>query len=298
MLTLLVSVLATAYFVVPELLSRFILRFFMIRKVITSPRGEEVVRAAAWALIPLTLAWITRNRFWLTMPTPVGSSLRSVFTILYTDKSFPERQSEFFQAFGVFIQANVCLLSRIYFIVILGCVCLGIATRKFGYLREKTKGHRFVSKCLHWAVIPRISEWHVALSPMLLYNPKQYSIEIDAMTKTGILYRGAVHEKSIAADGTLQTVILSSPERFNYEDYVRARTAYEQLPDKSIGKPLREDYWRKIPGEMFLIAGSDVTSVNVRHVAGTMSAVNPQEDSELIGLLKELNGHLKTYKNL
>jgi hypothetical protein len=64
---------------------------------------------------------------------------------------------------------------------------------------------------------------------MLLNDQKQLSIEIDVMTKSGTLYRGAVSEKNIGTDGSLQTLILAGAERFLYTDYVRARTKYEEL---------------------------------------------------------------------
>jgi hypothetical protein len=293
MLTLLVTVLATAYFVAPELLSRFILGFFLVRKAMNSPKGEELVRGSFWALIPLMLAWLTRNFLTLKMPPSAAESLQGVFAGLFSDKSFSDHTPEFFKSFAVFARANACLLVRAYFIVLVASIALGILTRKFGYFRSIVKRHSLCSKVLHWTILPRISEWHVALSPMLLDNPRQYVIEVDVMTKSGTLYRGAVHEKNIAGDGSLQTLILASPDRFLYADFLRDRSEYQKLEDKSAAKkPAVADYWRQIPGEMFLIVGSDIISVNVRHVGDTVSAVNPKEDDELIRLLKQLTDRL------
>jgi hypothetical protein len=124
---------------------------------------------------------------------------------------------------------------------------------------------------------------------MLLNDQKQYSIEVDVMTKSGTLYRGAVSEKNIASDGRLQTLILAGAERFLYADYLRARTKYEELPTKNPdAKPNREKYWRKIPGVAFFLVGDDIASINVRHVSA-VADVEPKEDPKLKDILEQLS---------
>jgi hypothetical protein len=289
MLTLLVTVLATAYFVVPELLSRYILSFFLVRKVMNSPRGEELVRGAFWAVGPLAIAWLTRNSLLLRVPATAGASVQTVFTSLYSDTLFAQNPAAFFGAFATFARMNFDLLARAYFIVAIGSAAIGVTARKFGWVREHTKRHLLLSKLIHWLVLPRISEWHLALSPMLLNDQKQYSIEVDVMTKSGTLYRGAVSEKNIASDGRLQTLILAGAERFLYADYLRARTKYEELPTKNPdAKPNREKYWRKIPGVAFFLVGDDIASINVRHVSA-VADVEPKEDPKLKDILEQLS---------
>ena len=128
---------------------------------------------------------------------------------------------------------------------------------------------------------------------MLLKDPKQYSVSVDVMTKGGVLYRGAVNEKAIGPDGKLETLILTSVDRFLHPEFVRARTAYESLDEKvPEKKPVADTYWRRIPGELFLITGSEISTVNVRHVS-TVSSSNPSEDEELIKILANLNDKLQ-----
>ncbi len=251
------------------------------------------MRGALWALLPLLLAWWTRNWPVYAMPSNILANVRIVSSSLYSEKSFDQQANIFFGAAKIVAAANFCLLSRIYLFVTLASATLGMMARDFGRLRTRVADHRILSKMLHALVLPRISEWHLALSPMLLANPRQYSVGVDVMTKGGVLYRGNVNEKVIGQDGTLQTLILTSVDRFLYSEFTRARTAYESLPNKKDAKkPLNEEFWRHIPGELFVIVGSEVTSVNVRHVSTVFSA-KPNEDAELSKILVSLNDKLQ-----
>lgn len=292
MLPLLVTVLATAYFVVPDLLYRFVFGLFLIRKVMNAPRNEELMHGAFWSLIPLSLAWTTRR--WLTFrfPASVGVATQQVFSCLHNDKIFEISRPNFFSAFEVFTAANFALLARVYLFVVVCSVGLGLMARNFGNLRLKAKPHPRISKALHAIVLPRISEWHFALSSMLLADPQQYCVSVDVRLKGGLLYRGNVSEKKIASDGTLQTLILSSVQRFLQPDFDRDLLKFEakgtQRKISPSQKPDSDLYWRRIPGELFVIVGSDISTVNVRHVS-TVSSTKPNEDAELKGLLREVH---------
>src|ERR1700761_7581505 len=95
MLTLLVTVLATAYFVIPELLTRFVVSFYFVRKVSTGTRSEEILRAAFWAIVPLACAWGTRNVGWWKCPSNIANDSKAVFGALYSDKIFEQIQRPF-----------------------------------------------------------------------------------------------------------------------------------------------------------------------------------------------------------
>ena len=255
MLTLLVTVLATAYFVVPELLTRFVVSFYFVRKASTGTRSEEILRAAFWAVVPLMFAWWTRKIGWWTVPTDIANNTQVVFSSLYSDKIFEQNPSAFYAAFRNFAAFNICLLSRTYAIVILGALLFGWIALRLGTVRTKLKRWPVITNFLHWAFVPRISEWDVALSPMLVHARKELIVRIDVLTKNGILYRGNVYEKRISADGDLATLILQGAQRMVRADFLRDRTAYEdkRASDPTLIKPETEDYWRTIPGEMFLL---------------------------------------------
>lgn len=289
MLPLLVTALATAYFVVPELLSRFILSTFLTRRVMNSPKSEELMRAVLWAVIPLGIAWITRDWWYLGIckfPPAAQASAKNVFAGLYSEKLFEANPQALYSALPVFIRANISLLCREYAIVAIWATLIGLATRYFAQLRSLFREHKFFWKILHRIVIPRISEWHILLSPMMLKHKGDRRIEVDVLTKSGILYRGTVYERNIGPDGTLQTLILEHAQRFLHADFVRVRTIWESGSKTEEQKPNSSDYWRPIPGKLFLIIGADISSVNVRHEL--VSAAEKSENDEFNKVLDDL----------
>jgi hypothetical protein len=299
MLTLLVTVLATAYFLVPELLTRFLVSFYLVRKAPTGTRSEEILRAAFWAVAPLTIAWWTRHVGWWTVPSNIAADTQTVFSSLYSDKSFDQNPAAFYSALSGFVAFNLCLLLRTYLIVVVGAIAFGWIAVRLGTVREKLKSWPRITGFLHWAFMPRISEWHVALSPILVNARKELTVRIDVMTKSGLLYRGNVFEKRINADGDLATLILQNAQRMIRAEYVRDRSTYEarKEAEPSLVKPSTEDYWHKIPGEMFLLNGSEIATVNVRHVR-SMVSLQPEQSQELIrafaALRQQMEKHLGT----
>lgn len=289
MLTLLVTVLATAYFVVPELLTRFVVSFYFVRKASTGTRSEEILRAAFWASAPLAVAWWTRGIGPWSFHEPIANDAKAVFSALYSDKVFDQDSAAFYQSFGHFVKFNACLLSRTYFIVIAIAIIFGWIALRLGSVRSKLKPQSTISALLHWAFVPRVSEWHVALSPMLVRARKELTVRVDVMTKGGILYRGHVFEKRIKADGDLATLILENAQRMVRADFMRDREHYEAKKEQIPGmkKPDTEDYWKKIPGEMFLLNGSEISTVNIRHVR-PVGVISPQKDQDLIRAFGQL----------
>ena len=205
MLTLLVTILATAYFVVPALLTRFVVSFYFVRKANTGTRSEEILRSSFWAVVPLLIAWWSRNRGWWTVPPHAAPDAQTVFSGLYSERAFAANMPAFFAGCRGFAAFNLCLLLRTYFIVFLGALLFGGIARNLGWVRERLKGWPRLKDFLFWVFMPRISEWYVALSPILVHDRKGLTVRIDVLTKGGILYRGNVFEKRIAADGTLAT---------------------------------------------------------------------------------------------
>jgi hypothetical protein len=293
-LTLLLTVLATAYFVVPELLTRFVVSFYFVRKAQVGTRSEEILRSAFWAVVPLMLAWSTRHIGWWTVPQGITESTRTVFTGLYSDKRFEQNPAAFYAAFSNFLAFNACLLVRTYGIVIAGSALFGWIALHLGTFRVMFRRWPRVTKALHWAFMPRISEWDIALSSILIHAPRELIVRIDVMTKGGILYRGNVFEKRITASGDLGTLILQNAQRMVREDFTRDRTEYEhrKSTEPKLRKPNTENYWRRIPGELFLLNGSEISSVNVRHVR-PVGILKPNEDEELLKAFAALNQQLE-----
>lgn len=293
MLPFVLTGLTTLYLLGPEVFSSFLLGLFLVRRASQSSTSEQFVRGTTLAIVPLLIAWFTRKWFCLKQPKGAGESARTFFSGLYSTSYFEAHRDAFFSATSVFWQTNVCFLIRIYLIVLIWSAILVFISMRLGWVREKLANHSLARRFLNIFLLPRISEWHLCLSSMLLKSRKDIDLGVDILTKSGILYRGSVDEKNVANDGTLQSIILKNPERFLKTDYDKVRSYYEGQTSKDESeKPRREDYWRKIPGELFIIAGSDVTSVNVRHVK-RMQALKPAEDEKLLDAMKKINDLLQ-----
>jgi len=292
MLTLLVTVLATAYFVVPELLTRFVVSFYFVRKAPTGTRSEEILRAAFWAGVPVAFAWITRNIGWGIAPPNIAANTRVVFSSLYSEKYFEQNSAAFYTAFHGFALFNLYLLYRTYAIVIIAALVFGWIARRLGIVRGYLRRWPGLTRLLFWAFLPRISEWDVALSTILVRDPKELIVRIDVLTKNETLYRGTVFEKRINSDGDLATLILEDAQRLIRSDYLRDRAAYEEqkAANPTLEKPDTEDYWHKIPGEIFLLNGSEIATVNVRHVR-PVAALHP--DRALLNAFAALQQQLE-----
>jgi hypothetical protein len=137
MLPLLFTVLATAYFVAPELLTRFVVSFYFVRKAPTGTRSEEILRAAFWALVPLLVAWLTRKVGPWTVPPNIVLNTQTVFASLYSDKIFEQNPAAFYTAFQGFVAFNVCLLVRTYSFVVIMAAFFGWIAIRLGTVRAK-----------------------------------------------------------------------------------------------------------------------------------------------------------------
>ncbi len=66
-----------------------------------------------------------------------------------------------------------------------------------------------------------MAEWHVLLSPMLL-PARHLQLHADILTKSGTLYQGRITDKVLNADGSIQSVTLTEPKRYQRERYQAA----------------------------------------------------------------------------
>lgn len=196
------------------------------------------------------------------MPTGERPNLQVFFSGLYSESYFDKHQVEFFSAVDSFWHFYVCLASRLYLIVLLASLVFNFLITQYGQIRRwversKTRTRRFVRWFLLTFILPRVSDWHVVLSPMLLPS-KQLRIYVDVLTKSGILYSGALADKVIKGDGDLQSLTLANPRRFRRDEYLKAK---EQDAITKAG-----GFWTVIPGELFVVMGGEISTLNVRHV--------------------------------
>jgi hypothetical protein len=97
---------------------------------------------------------------------------------------------------------------------------------------------------------------------------------LDVLTSDGILFRGALGDRFLDANGVLTGIILAprpdvtkasipgaehSPKRFEREKYKRAFEAYPYSTQA-------QNYWRDIPGGAFFIPTDKILNLNVSYV--------------------------------
>jgi hypothetical protein len=255
MLTLAVTFLATLYLLGPDLLVRWVIGFAAPRRTAPTNRGEELMRAVLWAAVPLSFAslWVwkrhilTRWGHW--------SAVDNVFICLGGNCSSTDRANLWPSLRGV-AGMNWSLLWREYLIVLLGASLLAWFTVNFARLRRRVSNPKL--RLIFASIITsQLADWHVWLSDMLLPEDG-LELVADVLTKNGTLYEGRVGKRTIGADGSLQTISLDQPRRFQTAEHAEAK---KLQPDVK-----RDDFWREIPGNTFIILGSDIVNVNLFYV--------------------------------
>ena len=255
MLAVSLTFLAAAFILGPELLSRWVLGLVVPQRSLSQNRGEQVTRAILWALIPLAVVvlWV-RSHHVLGM----WGSWREVEIAasgLYSGTYFDAHRVEFYRSLIAVSGMAWSLLWRLYLIVVAAAVLIDCAILRYRWLRNALKP-RWAKTALATLILPRVSEWYVLLSDMLLPT-EDVVLEVDVLTKNGTLYQGGVQDRMIGPDGELLSITLADPRRFLRDEFHRQRQEDVNAP--------ADYFWRHIPGKLFVILGSDIASVNVRY---------------------------------
>jgi len=283
-LALVVSFLVAVYLLGPDLISRWILGFVVPRKNIVQSRWEEFTRAVLWAAIPLAVAIFWAMAAGAFRSAGHLSDLEMVFSGLYSERYFDAHNVEFFSSLRTFFWINMSLLWRLYILVIGFSLLLNYIILHYNSLRNTLKSTR-MKTLLATIVLPRVSEWHVLLSDMLLPS-KNLVLSADVLTKSNTLYQGHVQDKMLNPDGSLHSITLANPRRFLREQF---HAEQKELPEIS-----SEDFWLTIPGNIFIIIGSDITNLNLRYVRENPFA--PEPSPEEIEVLRRLLARLTESK--
>lgn len=281
MIALVLTLLVAVYVLGPDLIARWILGFVAPRKNLVQSRSEEVAHGVLWSIIPLAIAWMLRHVGPFSLPSNSRGDLQTFFSGLYSQSYFDQHRQEFFSSAGSFINLNICLAARLYAVVVLGSLTLDILIGNYGRMRNWTASHRrlaWLRVPLSSLILPRVSPWHVILSHMLLPS-RDMNIEVDVLTKTDVLYQGALQDKILAQDGSLQSLTLENPKRFQRDKYLEAQ---KDAPDVE-----PEEFWKPVPGNLFVIMASDITNLNIRQLPSSVGRFG-QEFEDVARAMKRL----------
>ena len=297
MLALAVSFLVAAYMLGPGLLVRMLLGFVVPRKNVVQTRGEEFTRSIEQAALPLAISIVWAAFSGSLRRAGSWADVGTVLSGLYSTAFFDAHREAFFGAMRAFGWMNLAILWRLYLLIFLFALAFDQAILHYRWLRERLPA-KWPKWVLATLVLPRVSEWHVLLSDMLL-PAKGFSLDADVLTKSGVLYQGRVQDKMLGSDGGLQSITLAHPRRFLREEFGAAKDKEAARAEKAGEKPEKiegETFWRSIPGNLFVIMATDVINVNLRYIRENPILDKPTDQEVLVlrGLLERLTQLQKT----
>jgi len=276
-LALLVSFLIAVYLLGPNLIARWAADLVVFRKTRIESHAEEVARSIINAAIPLVLAVAWAR--WSGALWSAGSQrdVEVVFSALQSDNFFQTHHQQFFTSLYAFFWMNYAILWRLYLIVFLiAAIRTAIV---LNYNRVWRRLHKRWMRTLLATIVPRISEWDLLFSDMLLPEGS-FRIMADVLTKTGGLYQGAIQDRMLNNDGSLQSITLANPRRFERNDFRKAKSEdLETVPD---------EFWFNIPGNLFIVMASDIANLNLRYIRRKPLSFQPSsEEREVLSRLLE-----------
>jgi hypothetical protein len=272
LLALLVSFLIAVYLLGPDLISRWAADLVVFRKTRIQSHAEEVARAVIGAAIPLVLAFFWAQ--WSGALARVGTrtDLETVYSALQSDNYFQSHHAQFFESLRAFSWMNVCILWRLYLLVVIFSLVRIAVVLNYNSIWRRLRSRWM--RTLLATIVPRISEWDLLFSDMLLPEGS-FRIMADVLTRTGGLYQGTVQDRMLNQDGSLQSITLANPRRFERSEFRKAKE--EDLATET------EEFWFNIPGNLFIVMASDIANLNLRYISRNPLSFNPsQEEREIL----------------
>jgi hypothetical protein len=271
-LALLVSFLIAVYLLGPDLIARWAADLVVFRKTRVESHAQEVARAIIAAAIPLGIAIVWARWSGAMWARGTQTDVETVFSALQSDNFFQTHHQQFFTSLYAFFWMNYAILWRLYLIVFVACVVRIVIV--LNYNRVWRRLHKRWMRTLLATVVPRISEWDLLFSDMLLPEGS-FRIMADVLTRTGGLYQGTVQDRMLNSDGTLQSITLANPRRFERNDFRKAKAEdLETVPD---------EFWFNIPGNLFIVMASDIANLNLRYISRKPLSFQPSvEEREVL----------------
>ena len=285
MIAVAVSLVFALYLLGPDAFSRFLIGLTVPRRAVILTRSEEISRALIWAAISFSFAyvWCRAGGAWASVWRP--DDLKLCFAGLYSESFFQAHQDAWFRSLHQVLWLNFSLFWRLYVSVFLLSLALTLLTHFYGVVRDWLPDWKWLKNAFAALVLPRVAQWHVYLSKLLL-GDRNLFISLDILTKSDKLYQGELADKALAADGTLVSITLAMPRRFDRAAYLKA---------KSDGQaPETEAYWKTIPTNMFVVMASDINTINLRYLPGNRSvrplkSGSPELEKLLTSIAEQVN---------
>jgi hypothetical protein len=265
MIALIASALLGLYVFVPYILFHRLSSLFIRLKKFQRTKTDEIVFGVMVAVLPFVVTLLLFGHGWWIagrlVPFPLVDShqqkvtdYRTVFAAADSDNYFKEHQTEAWDAIDRVCERQADFLAWNYLFLFVETGFFILMTSAYGRLRHFGPYAWFASRML----IPALSEWHVLLTDFNFPPRERRSVEIDAMTKGNILYRGNVADYFLGTSGELSGLLLKAAQRFQYDKLV---------DDRKAGKARESsDYWKPIAGGgNFYLPNDNIASLNIRY---------------------------------
>jgi uncharacterized membrane protein (DUF485 family) len=266
MIALIASALLGLYVFAPYVIFHTLCSFFVRLKKSQRGKTDEIVQGVAVAGLPFVLTAIlywSGNIGGSFVPFPMVDShlqkvsdYHTVFTAAYSDHYFTDHQVESWEALKRVYKRQVDFLAWNYGFLFMETFTFIALVSYYG----EWKGNRLYAWLASRVLLRAISEWHVMLTDFNFPAREQRSVEVDAMSKDNILYRGNVADYFLGVNGELSGLLLNSAQRYKYDKLKEDRKA-------NVHKPT-DQYWRPIAGDgNFYLPGDNIASLNLRYAS-------------------------------
>jgi hypothetical protein len=276
MIAIVASALLGLYVFLPAFL--FNKLAFNFRAVTRTPKGrfEEIISAAAVALLPfLAAALFSKISWWVGhWPFPVQEDLaakhsdyKTLISALASDSYFHAHWD------ATWIAVSCARLNQSRFLFWM-YIALGIEILSV-YLLTYFYGSLNQYPLYRWSFrrvfLGRASQWEVLLTGFAFPPGSRPQIEVDALTTDDHLYAGTVADYFLKADGELSGLLLQGIRRYRRDRLDDDRKTGTQ---SDVG-----DYWKDIPGAKFYLPADKIANLNIRYETASGELI---EDRDLI----------------
>lgn len=264
MIALLASALLGLYVFAPYVLFHRLSSLFVPLKQFQRSKTEEIVSGIIVAGIPFVFTIVLFWFGWIggcCVPLPLSDSqqrkvrdYQTVLTSLSSDRYFLDHRDETWDAAERVYKRQLDFISWNFAFVFVEALAFVLLVRYYW----KLKSNKFYAWLASRVLLPAVSEWHVLLTDFNFPPRERRSVEVDALSKDNLLYRGSVVDHFLGVNGELSGLMLEDAERFQYQKLIDDRKA-DIIKDT-------EGYWKAIPGGgNFYLPGENIASLNIRY---------------------------------
>jgi hypothetical protein len=247
-LALIISYVLVTYLFIPSALFRF--RPRTILKKFQRTRVEELTFAVEVSVIPWTLTFLlayVANCFGYLVKAE-WADYREILAASYSEEFFRTTQTQFWSSLRAVRHDQ-------FSFVVVACILAYVEGYVFSHLIQNYWKRR--KGTLSRLLIGNVSEWYMLLSTVSFPPNPEHRVAADILCSEDHLYKGFVGNYFLDTDGELSGLLLTEPQRFDRQGYLKAgETTVGVAP---------ESFWHDIPGANLYIPRDRIVNINLRY---------------------------------